>query len=385
MKKILKITLRIFLILIALILVSGVTYFFLGKQCGCSWDYKKMKTTIETNYAGFKDKTKNREEEYKILTAELEKQVNKTTDFKKCDKLLKKYIAFFNDRHMYLQVTDTTTYAGILSQPPSFQKIDENFCLLTFPSFSLGNTNGNRNVEEIDSIINANKKIITTTPFLIIDITGNGGGVDYAYIPVLPYVFSKKTFNADALEFWASDANIARTEYILKMPNLPEDTKKEQQSILKKLKANRGKFVNPFGKDFIENELDSVFPIPARVAILTDVKNASSAEQFLLDVTQSDKVITFGTGNTSGTLDYSNVGFEMLPSVYHHMAFFKIVGFNNVYGRVAVFPTSRSLRVKRGENFDEYGYAPNVLMPKNTKDKIAFIKAYLLNEQKGGR
>jgi hypothetical protein len=381
-RKTFKIILRFFLISVVLILVGGISYYYLGRQCNCSWDYKKMKEKIELNYAGFHDKIENRENEYNKLVEEIEKQTKNTTDFKKCDKLLKDYISFFNDRHIYMQVSDPSTF-NKPAKTPSFQKIDENFCLLTLPSFATENINGNKNAEEIDSIVNANHEIIVSTSFLIIDITGNEGGVDYAYAPILSYVFSKKTYSIDVAEFWSSDDNIARIENILKIPNLPEDTKKQQQAMLKAMKVNKGSFVNPFGADIVKNELDTIYPIPIRVAILTDEKNASSAEQFLLEATLSDKVITFGTGNTSGTLDYSNIYFEFLPSSYHHTIFSNIVGFDRVYGRAMAVPTSRSLRVKRGENFDEHGYTPDILIPKNTKNKIAFIKAYLLSEKKG--
>ena len=52
---------------------------------------------------------------------------------------------------------------------------------------------------------------------------------------------------------------------------------------------------------------DSVYPYPRKVGILIHGRNASSAEQFILEAKNSEKVTLFGNEPTLGAIDLSNV------------------------------------------------------------------------------
>lgn len=312
-----------------------------------------MKQKVEANYAGFQDKvTDSNKVQYQKITNDIEKKVKKTTDFNQCTKLMRDWLAFFNDGHLYLSVDDPSEYKKTF--PPTFQHLDSNFCLLKIPTFD------NYYKNKLDSIVTANHSIIASTPYLIIDLTDNEGGSDDTYEILLPYVYSAKTVRLDMIELWASPDNIKQYEDIANDTTRSEDIRKLCRERADKMKENINSFVNVIGTDTWEKSIDTVYSFPCKVAILIDKKNASSAEQFLFEATQSSKVIIFGTENTSGTLDYSNIYFEFLPSKK----------------RAVSIPTSRSLRVRKNP-FDNIGFSPDIKIPLDTKDKIKFIMDYL--------
>ncbi len=323
-----------------------------AQDCDCYSEYLHMKRKVEANYAGFRDKVNAANTlKYKNFSKSTEIRIKKVTAFKSCTNLLRQWLLFFKDGHLYLSADDTTEYTKTF--PPSFYKIDNDFCLLQIPSFDY------EYKEVLDSIVIANHSVIANTPNLIIDITGNSGGSDNTYYILLPYVFTHPV-TIDAVELWASDDNIKAYENIANDTSKPAAIRIRCAELVNKMKKHTNDFVNLFDVDTIVKTADTIYPFPKKVAILTDTKNASSAEQFLLEASRSNRVITFGTGNTSGTLDYSNLYFEKLPS----------------NKRGVYIPTTRSLRVRK-KPFDAYGFHPAVKIPITTKDKIAFIKQYL--------
>lgn len=311
-----------------------------------------MKQKVEANYAGFQDKvTDSNKTQFQKITKNIEKKVKKTTDFNQCTKLMREWLAFFNDGHLYLGVDDPSEYKETF--PPTFQHLDSNFCLLKIPTFD----NYYKNI--LDSIVTTNHSLIASTPYLIIDLTDNEGGSDDTYEILLPYVYSK-TVTLDMFELWASPDNIKQYEDIANDTTRSEDIRKQCKERADKMKEHINSFVNVIGADTWEKSPDTIYPFPRKVAILIDKKNASSAEQFLFEAKQSSKVIIFGTDNTSGTLDYSNLYFEFLPS----------------NKRAVSIPTSRSLRVYKNP-FDAYGFPPDIKIDPKTNDKIKFITDYL--------
>lgn len=311
-----------------------------------------MKEKIEANYAGFPDKvTDINKVKYQSLTNDIEKQVKRNPDFKQCTKLMRQWLLYFNDRHLFLGVDDPSEYGQ--NSPPSFSRIDSMICLLKIPSFD------NAHKHNLDSLVKANHALIASTPYLIIDLTDNGGGSDNTYDILLPYVYSKAV-TLDLVEMWSSPDNIKQFEKCATDTTQSQEERKLCAERAERMKKHLHSFVNIYNMDTYEKAPETIYSFPKKVAILTDKKNGSSAEQFLLEAKQSSKVITFGTGNTSGTLDYSNLYFEYLPSNKRGVA----------------IPTSRSLRLPQ-KPFDPFGFSPDVKIDIDTKDKIKFITDYL--------
>lgn len=71
-------------------------------QCSCQEEFSKIKSHIELNYAGFKDKVKsNNIQKYKDFTAEKEKIATQAKNKSQCYFVINQWMSFFNDNHLY--------------------------------------------------------------------------------------------------------------------------------------------------------------------------------------------------------------------------------------------------------------------------------------------
>mgnify|MGYP002079137190 FL=1 len=140
---------------------------------------------------------------------------------------------------------------------------------------------------------------------MIIDVRYNGGGSDFSYSPLLPFIYTNpiKTVGTDVL---STPDNIKSWQKVIdENPKLPEDVKNSITDVITQMSQNPTKFIN-IGNDEIDTTLQIAYVFPRKVAILIDEDCASSTEQFLLAAKQSKKVIIFGQP-TAGVLDYSNM------------------------------------------------------------------------------
>jgi len=175
------------------------------------------------------------------------------------------------------------------------KNIDDSTLLLSLPSFD-----GN-NKTLVDNLLQNNKSKLLNTPYLIIDVCGNGGGTDGTFNSILPFLYTNP-FEVVGNDILASKENTAWFEKQLSKPGI--NNKEWFQSIVKRMKENPGKFVTYAGGGPVR--YDTVLTNPRKIAILINGNCASSTEQFLLFARESKKVKLFGQP-TSGTLDYSNV------------------------------------------------------------------------------
>ncbi len=198
------------------------------------------------------------------------------------------------------------------------------------------------NWKNIDSVFKLYDSTLKRTPNLVLDLRNNGGGADFAYMPILPLIYTKpiKTIGVDVL---STDATIKGWKTILNDPDIPETSRKNIEGMISQMETNKGKLVN-----IADDEVDSSFtvlPYPKKVVVLINQNCASTTEQFLLAARQSDKVILAGQ-RTGGVLDYSNV----------RMAPFSCMPYN------LRFSTTRSRRVDVGQGIDNSGIKPNVVL-----------------------
>jgi hypothetical protein len=76
--------------------------FQIQAQCSCQEEFSKIKSHIELNYAGFKDKVKsNNIQKYKDFTAEKEKIAAQAKNKSQCYFVINQWMSFFNDNHLY--------------------------------------------------------------------------------------------------------------------------------------------------------------------------------------------------------------------------------------------------------------------------------------------
>ncbi len=196
-----------------------------------------------------------------------------------------------------------------------------------------------RNAKRIDSLIGVNKAILSRVPNLIIDLRNNGGGADFSYKPLMPYLYTNpiKSIGPNIL---SSEDNISGWQALLNMADIPESQKVFIREKIAAMEKHKGDFVN-LGEDS-DLILDSVMAFPEKIVVLVNKGCGSTTEEFLLAAKQSKKV-TFMGESSAGVLDYANVrdiSFSCMPYALH-------------------YATSRSRRVDVGQGIDNVGIQPD--------------------------
>ena len=200
---------------------------------------------------------------------------------------------------------------------------------------------------------------LSTCPNLLIDLRDNGGGSDFVYEPVMPWIYTRPIYGV-GVELRASADNLALRQ------RLSDELRPQQPDIAQQLddqnarmRRNLGGYILNGEKPFTIERMDEVRPFPRRVAILIDGAG-SSGEQFLLAARQSRKVTLFGQRNSAGVLDFANVVAMDTPSGRHRM----------------FWATSRSLRLPE-DPVDPDGIAPDIRMPPSVIDPVGHAQAWL--------
>ena len=236
--------------------------------------------------------------------------------------------------------TTKETYAGNPYVAVDSKKLSDSTLYLKISTFNASNA------KRIDSMFRAHRQDLTSMPNLVLDLRNNGGGSDFSYKPILPYLYTNpvKTVGVDV---FSTDANIAGWKKILEDKDIPEESRKWINNIINNMENNKGKMISMVNDEI--DTLDKVLPYPKKVIILVNKRCASTTEQFLLYAKQSSKVILLGE-NTQGTLDYSNMretNFSCLPYVLDYAT-----------------TKSRRLNIKRG--IDNIGIKPDQYLKPGT-------------------
>ena len=221
-----------------------------------------------------------------------------------------------------------------------YKDIDDSTAYLRIKSFD------DHFAKKIIAEIKSNENKIISKPYLIIDVRYNGGGSDFSYSPLLPFIYTNpiKTIGIDVL---STPDNIKSWQKVIdENPKLPENVKKNIADVITQMSQNPNKFIN-IRNDEIDTILQAAYVFPRKVAILIDEGCASSTEQFLLAAKQSKKVIIFGQP-TAGVLDYSNMRTVNLDCMPY------LLGYS----------TSRSRRIPDNA-IDDTGILPDVLLDFN--------------------
>jgi len=339
------------LTLLLLVFLYNLTF---GQNCNCIENFDFLKEKVENDYAGFADKVNdNTINDYRKHSEKFREKAIKTTTTQRCVLIMEEWLKFFNDKHLQLSIT-SNIYR-------TFKSIDSTSILFRIPSFSYNSK------PLIDSLIRTNYELIRKTPILIIDLRGNGGGIDYSFLELLPLIYTHP-YESKGVGYWASKGNIEYFEKALEEGNIRKGREEETKELIAALKSNENTFVNTRKNDLVKR--DSIFEFPKKVGIIVNDFCASSCEQFVLACKNSEKSTVFGT-NTLGVLDYSNSVPSKLP-------------ISNVE---LYYPMTRSNRLPDFP-IDNIGIEPDVRINLhdnlNIKDDVdewvIFVKEYLENE-----
>ncbi|MEI7424333.1 MAG: S41 family peptidase [Prolixibacteraceae bacterium] len=325
--------------------------------CNCIENFDFIKNRIETSYSGFQDKVnQSTKGEYNRLRDQSVKAAKESDSSIKCFKAIQDYLSFFHDKHIHFYMIGNNSNSDRPIVPYKLEKItnaewfslkniDDSTLLLSLPSFK-----GEYKLL-IDNLISNNMHKIVSTPYLVIDLRGNGGGMDPAFYNILPFLYTNpyKLYGNDILAsienirvFEVGEQRISST----KTNGKPSQDAEWVSTLISKMKKNIGKFI--LRSNDTEVKRDKVLRNPRKVAILINRNCASSAEEFLLNARESQKVLLFGEP-TSGTLDYSNVMIVPCPSMVFKFG----------------YATTRSRRLPRF-SVDRDKIQPNVYLNYNT-------------------
>ena len=268
---------------------------------------------IQRNYPGYEIKTQGKEDEWNQRTAALRNIIIQRPDT--LPLAIDQYVRNFNDGHLWVNTTPegNAKFQSIIQRelarrakshrPESFNMyytakvMNDSTIFLRIPSFADSESN---------EIVEKNLKEITSRPYLIVDLRGNGGGNDMNFQTLMALVYSQP-YLTHGVELYATPDFLSL--YRRLATENPEDTwARFCQDMADSVAQHLGGYVLRPGLQRIRlMKRDSVYPYPRKVGILIHGRNASSAEQFILEAKNSEKVTLFGNEPTLGAIDLSNV------------------------------------------------------------------------------
>lgn len=224
---------------------------------------------------------------------------------------------------------------------------------LRMPDFS------DERYKPLKDLLEAHRDDLAKAPNLLIDLRDNGGGSDFVYEALLPFLYTKPVYTI-GVEMRASADNLTlRREVADKIRKQSPDTAATLDAQNALMEKNFGGYFSADARPFSVQKYDQVLPFPKRIAVMIDGAG-STGEQFLLDARQSHKVTLFGQRNSAGLLDFANVVGMNLPSGRYQVA----------------WATSRSMRLP-DDPVDTGGIAPDIRIPDSEKDPVKFVVDWL--------
>lgn len=242
------------------------------------------------------------------VLADTESFVSSVKSDDECLGVLNEYLRKYRAGHLRIVpvVQEPEGERGKAPPAPSFRILSTRTALITVPSFEIIFK------DEVAKLVEDHRSDILKHPSLIIDVRGNGGGSDYVYQPLLPFVHANQVHQF-GVEYLATSENAKSTDSVAKAlaATCPECAAPIAAMAKRMHDAPSGTFISA-GPDE-DYDPKEVTRNPQRVAILIDRRCGSSCEQFALDARRHFKVKVFGRP-TFGSLDYSNLRPTDLPS-----------------------------------------------------------------------
>lgn len=238
------------------------------------------------------------------------------------------------------------------SRKPNLISLDSNTMVLKMHDFS------GYNVSRFDSIIKANESSIKKLNTLIVDIRNNTGGYISNYLPLLPYVYTNPIVHVGGYTL-VSNNLLKQYDNKIKGYEAKGDTTNAKIYIDYRdtFATQKGQFYYIAG-DTLANNLP-VLSYPKNIAIVINNNCLSAAELMLLNLKQSNKVTLFGE-RTGGAVDYLNAMSFRLPYSGYYLS---------------IASVKRALS-DGAPSYDGKGIPPDVEIPDEVSDWIAFVKKY---------
>lgn len=234
----------------------------------------------------------------------------------------------------------------------ALSRIDDDTLYLRLPSF------GDQHAATLRALIADHAVQLARTPNLVVDIRGNGGGSDFVYDPVLPYIATRPIWRIGVDVRASPDNRRLRADIARQLASASPDAARMLLSESERMKTATTPFIRREPPVEVVR-LATVLPNPARVAVLID-RAGSSAENFIMDARQSRKVVLMGQESSAGVIDFGEMMSMAAPSGRFTLA----------------WATTRSLRLPN-DPVDPHGIAPDVAIPGDVDDPVAFAARWL--------
>lgn len=228
----------------------------------------------------------------------------------------------------------------------SVKEIEEGIYLIKMTDFM--------NPDAVSDLVKKHQKELSSSKGLIFDVRLNLGGNDSSYYPLFPFIFSKEgtELAPDSNDGMLFNCTVNNSERQLKSMEGEEDQieSEEARAILHFFQQQ---WMNNRGRGFVEFPFEEIMPetfikgsdLPEKIVVLTDVYCGSSGDSFVEVCKKSPKIKVVGRA-TMGLNDYAN-----LTSLIFREGF------------ELHYPTSKLMRVDRGEGMTKKGIQPDIYIP----------------------
>ncbi len=237
----------------------------------------------------------------------------------------------------------------------AFRKINSQVAYLKIPTFYNNDNNIQRLVTSSDSAIR-------NTKYLIVDLTGNGGG-NTGWIFFLPYFMTNPIIQVPTYLRVTPDnvkLKLADLEPFVKNPISDEYKKYFPDNVLNAYKKAYEELPTTTEKFYpipsVTFPLDSITKFPEKIALVVDNFCGSSTEYFFYLSKQSKKTTTYGV-NTTGMMDYEGMS-TSTPLPYHNF--------------ILTIPIVKSGWTDK-KPIDQTGFKPDVIINLSQNKWIDFI------------
>jgi len=243
---------------------------------------------------------------------------------------------------------------------PVMKIIDNKNVLLTIPSALIDG-------KYLDSLLDKYDNAITSTPNLIIDIRGNGGGNYiwgrlYYIANTIVYPTPKKIKDDDFLMLASEDdADYVKNRIASYFKKTKDSTGiKYYDELISKIKNNIGKVIGfSYYNPWPDTAKRVVMPNPSHISVIIDKGVASAGEAFVQGIKETGtKAILYGS-NTYGMIDYMNVNIIPFDSERNQLYYLG-------------YPTFFSKEIKT-KPINPTGIKPDIYIPANTVDWIRWV------------
>jgi len=233
----------------------------------------------------------------------------------------------------------------------TLESLDDETLLLTIPTMN------NNYMKEMRQLVKENKKLLKSTPNLIIDCRNNGGGTDGTFRRLRPFIYTQP-LTYHHVQAYSTVENNKMYKELSKDKDFPFPYRVYFKMRYNKLNKKLDKYVGKSGT--FKGKLSRKYDNPKKVVVLINGGCASSCEQFAMYCEQSKRTILMGQA-TAGVVDYGNLNTLKFPNGKWELR----------------YATTRSSRVDAGKGIDNIGVKPDVELDESTENWIEYAHKYI--------